>query len=179
MRFCADSGLLRPAQVDPVSGHRYYGAYQVTRAAVPRRLREIGMPLTAVEAALDAEPDDAARLIDEHVAKVCEDPASALAWDIRPPDAADAGTEQRVQQHHDGLHLAGCYPSLHLNLADDYRRLGSFDAATEHIAAAGEHLPALSPDVYGSVLRTALGEVAEAIRRRDTPRRASAPGPAA
>ncbi|MDF4250943.1 MerR family transcriptional regulator [Streptomyces sp. WMMB303] len=76
LRFYADSGLLRPAQVDPVSGYRYYGADQVTRAAALRRLREIGMPLTAVETALDAEPDDAARLIDEHVAKVCEDAAA-------------------------------------------------------------------------------------------------------
>ncbi|MEU7315314.1 MerR family transcriptional regulator [Streptomyces sp. NPDC007083] len=76
LRFYADSGFLRPAHVDPVSGYRYYGADQVTRAAALRRLREIGMPLTAVETALDAEPDDAARLIDEHVAKVCEDAAA-------------------------------------------------------------------------------------------------------
>ncbi|MEU7315313.1 hypothetical protein [Streptomyces sp. NPDC007083] len=114
-----------------------------------------------------------------HLADLHDDPAPALAWDIRALDAADAVTEQRVQQHHAGLHLAGFYPSLHLNLADDYRRLGAFDAATEHITAAGEHAHALSPDAYGSVLRTALDEVAAAIRRRDTARRDSAPGPAA
>ncbi|MDH6629670.1 DNA-binding transcriptional MerR regulator [Streptomyces sp. LBL] len=77
LRFYADSGLLRPAEVDPVSGYRYYTADQVARATALRRLREIAMPLTAVEAALDAGPDEAARLIDEHVAQVLEDAVTA------------------------------------------------------------------------------------------------------
>ncbi|MET9964458.1 MerR family transcriptional regulator [Streptomyces sp. NPDC006356] len=76
LRFYADSGLLPPVRVDPVSGYRYYGADQVERAAALRRLREIDMSLTAVEAVLDAEPDDAARLIDEHVARVLGDAAA-------------------------------------------------------------------------------------------------------
>ncbi|MFE6620774.1 MerR family transcriptional regulator [Streptomyces sp. NPDC057740] len=73
LRFYADSGLLPPARTDPVSGYRYYGADQVARAVELRRLRQIAMPLGAVEAVLDAGPDDSARLIDEHVAKVLED----------------------------------------------------------------------------------------------------------
>ncbi|MFI6517862.1 hypothetical protein ACIBF1_20055 [Spirillospora sp. NPDC050679] len=111
-----------------------------------------------------------------HLADLYEDPAQALAWDVRALDAAHAVTEQRVQQHHAGLHIAGFFPSLHLNLADDYRRLGSFDAAGEHITAAKEHAPDLPQDAYGTLLRTALDEVAEAISRRDTAKRASAPG---
>ncbi|NGO49066.1 hypothetical protein [Streptomyces ureilyticus] len=114
-----------------------------------------------------------------YLADLYEDPAQALAWDIRALDAADAVTEQRVQQHHASLHIAGFYPSLHLNLADNYRRLGSFDTATEHISAAKEHAPNLPQDAYGAFLRTALDEVTEAISRRDIAKRASAPGPAA
>ncbi|MGI5170895.1 hypothetical protein ACQEU3_41740 [Spirillospora sp. CA-253888] len=114
-----------------------------------------------------------------HLADLYEDPAQALAWDVRALDAAHAVTEQRVQRHHAGLRIAGFYPSLHLNLADDYRRLGSFDAAGEHITAAREHVPDLPHDAYGTLLRTALDEVAEAISRRDTAKRASSPGPAA
>ncbi|PJE96726.1 hypothetical protein CUT44_16990 [Streptomyces carminius] len=110
-----------------------------------------------------------------HLADLYEDPAQALAWDIRALDAADAMTEQRVQEHHADLSVAGFYPSLHLNLADDYRRLGSFDAAAEHIDAAGEYTPHLSRDAYGTLLRTAVEQVAEAITRRDTAKRASAP----
>ncbi|MDG4533708.1 MerR family transcriptional regulator [Streptomyces sp. AV19] len=73
LRFYADSGLLRPAEVDPVSGYRYYGAGQVARATALRRLRELAMPLPSVEAVLAAGPDEASRLIDEHVAGVVED----------------------------------------------------------------------------------------------------------
>ncbi len=76
LRFYADSGLLPPVEVDPVSGYRYYGADQVARAAALRQLREIAMPLTAVEVVLDAEPDQASRLIDEHVAKVLGEAAA-------------------------------------------------------------------------------------------------------
>lgn len=112
-----------------------------------------------------------------YLADLYEDPAQALAWDIRALDAADAVTDQRVQEHHASLHIAGFYPSLHLNLADNYRRLGSFDAATEHINAAKEHAPNLPPDAYGAFLHTALDEVTEAISRRDITKRPSAPGP--
>ncbi|MFJ8011169.1 hypothetical protein [Streptomyces sp. NPDC096339] len=114
-----------------------------------------------------------------YLADLYEDPAQALAWDVRALDAADAVTEQRVQEHHAGLHIAGFYPSLHLNLADDYRRLGSFEAAAEHINAAEEHAPRLPRNPYGDLLRGAIREVAEAIDRRDRTRRSSAPGSAA
>ncbi|MFE9612773.1 hypothetical protein [Streptomyces sp. NPDC006012] len=111
-----------------------------------------------------------------HLADLYEDSAQALAWDVRALDAADALTDQRVQEHHAGLRIAGFYPSLHLNLADNYRRLGSFDAAAEHINAAQEHAPNLPQDAYGALLRTAIEQVAEAITQRDTAKRASAPG---
>ncbi|QFR01432.1 hypothetical protein F9278_40515 [Streptomyces phaeolivaceus] len=99
------------------------------------------------------------------------DPARALAWDVRALDAADAATERRVQEHDGRLRLAGFYPSLHLNLADGYRRLASFAAAAEHIDAARRHVPHLAQDAYGDLLRTAIEQVAEAVTRRDTAER--------
>lgn len=111
-----------------------------------------------------------------HLADLYEDPARALAWDVRALDAADAVTEQRVQEHHAGLHVAGFYPSLHLNLADGYRRLGSFEAAEEHIRAARAHAPHLPRTPYGDLVRRGVEEVAEAITRRDRTPRSSAPG---
>jgi hypothetical protein len=111
-----------------------------------------------------------------HLADLYEDPARALAWDVRALDAADAVTEQRAREHHADLRIAGFYPSLHLNLADDYRRLGAFEAAADHIDAATRYGAGLAQDAYGDLIRGAIHEVAEAITRRDTAPRASAPG---
>ncbi|WOI58655.1 DNA polymerase III subunit beta family protein [Streptomyces fradiae] len=76
LRFYADCGLLVPAEVDPVTGYRSYSSEQVAHACDLRRLREIAMPLPAVRAVLDAGPAEAARLVDDHVAKVLEDAAA-------------------------------------------------------------------------------------------------------
>lgn len=77
LRFYDDSGLLRPAEVDPASGYRYYTADQLGRATTLRRLREIAMPLPAVATVLDAGPEEAARLIDDHLARVLGDAEAA------------------------------------------------------------------------------------------------------
>ncbi|MFF0494965.1 MerR family transcriptional regulator [Nocardia aobensis] len=68
LRFYADSGLLPPAIVDPMSGYRYYADDQLERAVAIRGLREIGMPLDTIAAVLAAEGESAGQLIDEHVA---------------------------------------------------------------------------------------------------------------
>ncbi len=113
-----------------------------------------------------------------YLADLYDDPAQALVWDVRALDAAAALTDERTGQHHDGLRVAGFYPSLHLNIADDLRRLSAFDAAAEHIRAADRHASALSDDAYGDIIRTAITEVGSAIENRDTAARASAPGAA-
>ncbi|MGB3697913.1 MAG: hypothetical protein WBA05_10820 [Gordonia sp. (in: high G+C Gram-positive bacteria)] len=113
-----------------------------------------------------------------YVADLYEEPAVALIWDVRALDAADALTDERAKQHHATLQVAGFYPSLYLNIADSLRRLGAFEAAAEHINNAQQHISALSEDAYGITIRTAIGEVREAIENRDIARRASAPGAA-
>jgi len=113
-----------------------------------------------------------------YLADLYESPAEALVWDVRALDAADALTDERAQQHHAHLQVAGFYPSLHLNIADNLRRLGAFGAAAEHVDDAARHAPALADDAYGDMLRTAISEVRQAIADRDTERRASAPGAA-
>ncbi|WP_431791822.1 hypothetical protein [Kocuria palustris] len=113
-----------------------------------------------------------------YLADLYEEPAEALIWDVRALDAADALTDERAQQHHATLQVAGFYPSLYLNIADNLRRLGAFEAATEHINNAQQRTSVLSEDAYGITIRTAIGEVREAIENRDFARRASAPGAA-
>ncbi|MFH8884287.1 MerR family transcriptional regulator [Streptomyces californicus] len=77
LRFYADSGLLPPAEVDPATGYRSYGVDQLERAIALRRLREIAMPLAGVAAVLGAGAEEAARLLDEHVAMIEGDAAAA------------------------------------------------------------------------------------------------------
>lgn len=106
-----------------------------------------------------------------YVADTYDDPAEALVWDVRALDAADALTDARVGDYHAGVHVAGFYPSLHLNLADNFRRLGAFPAATRHLAAAREAVHTLGDEDYGTTIRRALTEVATAVTANDTTRR--------
>jgi hypothetical protein len=110
-----------------------------------------------------------------YLADLHDDAAQALMWDTRALDAADSLTDDRAHWHHAGLHVRGFYPSLHLNIADNLRRLGSFDAAQHHLAAAREYFDALGNDAYGATIRTAVDEVEAAIDANSTERRASAP----
>ncbi|MER6938991.1 hypothetical protein ABTX24_17870 [Nocardioides sp. NPDC127514] len=110
-----------------------------------------------------------------YLADLYPDPAEALIWDVRALDAARALTDDRAGEHHAGLEVAGFYPSLHLNLADNLRRLGSFETAAEQIGEAEERVAALPPGSYGDMIRTAIRGVRDAITARDTTPRSSSP----
>jgi DNA-binding transcriptional MerR regulator len=60
LRHYHEVGLLRPAEIDPDSGYRFYAPGQIQTAQVIRRFRDLGMPLDEIRAVLDA-PDPAAR----------------------------------------------------------------------------------------------------------------------
>ncbi|RVW03234.1 DNA polymerase III subunit beta family protein [Rhodococcus spongiicola] len=77
LRFYADSGLLLPAKVDPISGYRFYSDDQLERAVLLRRLRAIGMPLASAESVLCAEQDEAVRAVEAYVDAVVGEAATA------------------------------------------------------------------------------------------------------
>ncbi|MER7604992.1 hypothetical protein [Nocardioides sp. NPDC127503] len=110
-----------------------------------------------------------------YLADLQSDPAAALIWDVRALDAAGALTDQRAGEHHAGLQVDGFYPSLHLNIADNLRRLGAFEAAAEQISRAEERVAALPPGPYGDMIRAAIGGVSDAIAARDTTPRSTSP----
>jgi DNA-binding transcriptional MerR regulator len=60
LRHYHDVGLLTPAEIDPVSGYRFYEPGQLPTAQVIRRFRDLGMPLEEIKEVLQA-PDVAAR----------------------------------------------------------------------------------------------------------------------
>ncbi|ORI13363.1 hypothetical protein [Rhodococcus sp. 1168] len=108
--------------------------------------------------------------ISHYLADVCDDAAEALTWDIRALDAADTLTDERVKAQHASLSVAGFYSSLHLNLADNYRRLSSFAAAARHLDEATSRLGVLSDDGYGQTARDGIDHVAAAMVTGSTER---------
>jgi len=84
-----------------------------------------------------------------YMADVCDDPADELAWDLRALAAADSLTDERAQEYHATLAVRGFYPSLHLNLAEDYRKLGDHEAAKAQWELGRGTLGALGDDPYG------------------------------
>jgi hypothetical protein len=85
-----------------------------------------------------------------------------LLWDQRALEAADAVSDERARAG--GVAgVQGFYPSLHLNLADVYLRLGAAERAREHLGAGQATVGALSDDGYGRMITNGLTRLAERI----------------
>ena len=119
---------------------------------------------TALWAEIGEDGDPLHRVaLAHHMADVCDDPAEELAWDLRALAAADSLTDDRAKEYHASLAVRGFYPSLHLNLGEDYRKLGDLDAARAQLALAYEKLDALGEDDYAAGIRLALDGLAERL----------------
>lgn len=177
LRFYADSGLLAPAEVDPVSGYRYYSADQVARATVLRQLREIAMPLAGVEAVLGSGPDEASRLLDEHVAKAVGDAAAAQQKAaviksvlgnvpglpiaaLKGPVLADAVEQVLTAAAHEpgmpalaGLRIEASHEAVTLTATDRYR------LSTRTLVPAEPPRQTWAGTVNGDELRAAVAEI--------------------
>jgi hypothetical protein len=99
-----------------------------------------------------------------YLADLQDDVRDELRWDLRALAAADEVTEERAQafarQYDGALDVRALYPSLHLNLGDDYRRLGATAQAREHLALAQECLHVLPDDGYGRMIRDGVAKLA-------------------
>ena len=93
-----------------------------------------------------------------YAADVQPDPQDELMWDLRALAAAEELTDERAQAYHESLSVRGFYPSLHLNLAEDYRKLGNVGRARQELELARGGLDALDNDGYGSNVRAGPGE---------------------
>jgi tetratricopeptide (TPR) repeat protein len=98
-----------------------------------------------------------------YLADLYDEPREELAWDLRALEAAGSLTDERVQEHHASLRIRGFYPSLHLNLADVYRRLGEPAKAREHLEEAVRRVDALGDDAYGDGVRAALARLSDRL----------------
>ena len=96
-------GLLEPADVDPMTGHRRYTTDQIPTAQVIRRFRALDMPLAEIQAVM-ATPDPAARsqLIAGHLQRLetslarTQEAVASLRDLLEPPiDAMPVAIEHR------------------------------------------------------------------------------------
>lgn len=120
-------------------------------------------------------------VVAHHLADMYDDAADALEWDERALTAAGEIDSARLDEAASGVQVAALYPSLHLNIADDLRRLGSFEAAHHHVAQARARLgsfAALGPehDAYVAMMRDLVDDIGAMVVSRSTHRRATAPG---
>jgi hypothetical protein len=98
-----------------------------------------------------------------YTADVQTDLNEELRWDLRALGAAHEITDERAKDYDRSLAVAGFYPSLHLNLADGYRRLREWNQAKQHVAMAQEAAAALGDDGYGRMIRDGIARCAARI----------------
>jgi hypothetical protein len=130
---------------------------QTGRAAEAREL------FASIWADLGPDGDPLHRVAVAHaMADVQDDPHEELAWDLRALAAVEGLTDERATAAGATGPVAAFYPSLHLNLGEDYRTVGDLAAARRHLelglAAAGT----LPDDGYGQLIRGGL----EGLARR-------------
>ncbi|MFJ3307817.1 hypothetical protein ACIPSA_32975 [Streptomyces sp. NPDC086549] len=100
-----------------------------------------------------------------YLADTQDDPSDELAWDLRALSAAEelaAGSEGPTALH-------TFYPSLHLNLATDYVKLGHSEAARIHLRRARGAAGALADDSYGDGVRAAMIRLELRLGEADPP----------
>ncbi|MFI1568456.1 hypothetical protein ACH4ZX_36475 [Streptomyces sp. NPDC020490] len=91
-----------------------------------------------------------------YMADAQDDPADELAWDLRALTAAEELNHERLAEHADAPAVRALYPSLHLNLAADYVRLGRGGPARTHLRLARGAAEALADDGYAEGVRAAI-----------------------
>lgn len=91
-----------------------------------------------------------------YMADAQDDPDAELAWDLRALTAARALDDERLARHDAAVALRALFPSLHLNLAADYLKLGRPDDARVHLRWARAAAGALGDDGYGYGVRAAI-----------------------
>ncbi|MGI5441964.1 hypothetical protein ACQEV4_32785 [Streptomyces shenzhenensis] len=96
-----------------------------------------------------------------YLADTQDDPSDELAWDLRALSAAQEAAHGRPDG--DPGAVRGFYPSLHLNLAADYLKLGRTEAARSQLRLARGAAESLVDDSYGDGVRAAISRLAQRL----------------
>lgn len=133
---------------------------------VERGERELARAvLEQVWAELSPDGDPLHRCAAAHaLADVQDDPRDELTWDLRALAAATQLSDDRVAAAGIDGPALGFYPSLHLNLADVYRRLGERSFALDHVRLGLAALDRLPPKPHLAEIRRSLERIARELR---------------
>jgi hypothetical protein len=118
--------------------------------------------------------DAAARCILAHFLADAQDGLDdEIAWDETALAESAKISDDDLRAIQPTLHVAGFMSSLHVNLADGYRRLGRFEAARRHLESSLAGNGALTGDrpedvAYRDMIVTGQQRVAAAIEARDS-----------
>jgi hypothetical protein len=93
------------------------------------------------------------------MADVCESVEDELVWDLRALEAGAVLDDARLEAAGMAASVEGLLSSLHLNLADVYRRRGDPVKAREHVAASTAAIAKLPGDAYSEMMRAALSRI--------------------
>ncbi len=99
-----------------------------------------------------------------HMADLQNDPNEELTWDLRALEAAALLSDDRVKTQHSSLSVAAFYPSLLLNVAEDYRKLADVVKAREYLALAQDSIDVLPTTEYGGMIRGGIARLAELLQ---------------
>jgi hypothetical protein len=98
------------------------------------------------------------------MADVQGEPLDELSWDLRALEAAGDVTDELMSVRGVAGSARGLYPSLHLNLADVYERLGKRHEAYEHIRRGRSMIDELREDGYKAMIRDALNRIEQRLK---------------
>lgn len=126
---------------------------------------EARVTLEALWAEVGAEGGEALhRMAIAHaMADVQDDPHEELAWDLLALRSATDVTDERVTRAGMLGPAAALYPSLHLNLGEDYRKVGDVERARRHAALGLQSAVHLDDDGYGGTVRAGLRRLSERL----------------
>jgi hypothetical protein len=98
-----------------------------------------------------------------HMADLQDDPHEELVWDLRALEAADQVGDADHSGEHDSVNIAEFYPSRHLNLAEDYRKLGALAKARQHADKAQASIDVLGTSEYGGIIRAGIARLCQRL----------------
>jgi hypothetical protein len=122
----------------------------------------------AIWAEIGADGDPMHRItLAHHMADVQDDVREELAWDQRALEAAACVSDERAAAAGATGPVAALYPSLHLNLGEDHRKLGNLAEARRQLDLGERAASSLGDDGYGSMIKAGLAGLARRLSEPD------------